>query len=76
MSVIPGTENRGGAVGQAQKTTFAAVVASTSADRSCPNAAGLRKYNQISTSGVMMKWKARSNTPLPLLAAGEPRRGG
>ena len=34
MSVIPGTANRGGATGQVQNTTFAAVVASTSAERS------------------------------------------
>jgi len=58
MSVIPGTENRGGAAGQAQNTTFAAAVVSTSADRRRPNAAGLRRYSQASTSGVMMKWSS------------------
>ena len=36
---MPGTANRGGAAGQVQNTTFAAVVASTSAERSGPNAA-------------------------------------
>src|SRR5215471_21363308 len=58
MSVIPGTENRGGAAGQAQNTTFAAAVVSTNADRRRPNAAGLRRYSQASTSGVMMKWSS------------------
>ena len=56
MSVIPRTENRGGAAGQAQNTTFAAAVASTSADRSRPNATGLRRYSQASISGVTRKW--------------------
>jgi hypothetical protein len=55
MSVIPGTARRGGATGQVQNTTLAAVVASTSAQRSWPNAAGLRQYSQASTNGVMMK---------------------
>jgi len=52
---MPGTANRGGATGQVQNTTFAAVVASTSAERSGPNAAGRRSHSQASTSGVMMK---------------------
>jgi hypothetical protein len=56
MSVIPGTENRGGAVGQTQNTTFAAAVASTRPERSRGNAAGRRKYSQASTSGVTRKW--------------------
>jgi len=55
MSVIPGTASRGGAAGQAQNTTFAAAVASASAERSRPNAAGLRQYSQASTSGVSRK---------------------
>jgi hypothetical protein len=56
MSIIPGTENRGGAAGQAQNTTFAAAVASTRAERSRGNAAGLRRYSQASTSGMTRKW--------------------
>ena len=52
---MPGTANRRGAAGQVQNTTFAAVVASTSAERSGPNAAGRRRYSQASTSGVTMK---------------------
>jgi hypothetical protein len=35
--------------------TFAAVVASTSAERSGPNAAGRRSHSHASTSGVTMK---------------------
>ena len=58
MSVIPGSDSRGGANGQAQNTTFAAVVVSTSADLSRPNAAGLRTYSQARTSKVMMKWSS------------------
>jgi hypothetical protein len=54
-SVIPGTANRGGAIGQVQNTTFAPVMASTSAERSGPNAAGRRSHSQASTSGVTMK---------------------
>jgi hypothetical protein len=34
---------------------FAAVVASTSAERSRGKAGGLRRYSQASTSGVAMK---------------------
>ena len=52
---MPGTANRGGAAGQVQNTTFAAVVASTSAERSGPNAAGRRSHSHASTSGVTMK---------------------
>ena len=52
---MPGTANRGGAAGQVQNTRFAAVVASTSAERSRPNAAGRRRYSQASTSGVRVK---------------------
>jgi hypothetical protein len=55
MSVMPGTANRGGATGQVQNTTFAAVVASTSAERSGPNAAGRRSHSHARTSGVTMK---------------------
>jgi len=52
---MPGTANRGGTAGQVQNTTLAAVVATTSAERSGPNAAGRRSHSQASTSAVMMK---------------------
>ena len=47
--------HRGGVTGQVQNTTFAPVGASTSAERSGPNAAGRRSHSQASTSGVTMK---------------------
>ena len=55
MSVIPGTEYRGGATGQVQNAIFAALVASTSAERSRGKAGRLPRYSQPSTSGVTMK---------------------
>ena len=55
MSVIPGTEYRGGATGQVQNAIFAVLVASTSAERSRGKAGGLPRYSQPRISGVTMK---------------------
>src|SRR6266487_4382064 len=56
MSVIPGTENRGGAAGQTQNTTFAAALGPDAGHRRRENAVGRRRYSQASTNGVTRKW--------------------
>src|SRR5262249_61270532 len=63
MSVIPRTENRGGAAGQAQNTTFATAVARTSADPGRPNPAGLRTYSQARRSPGARKWTRPEERP-------------